>query len=58
MLQDKLVGTGSGTENKSNNTSESGSGIEETTGFRRPLKNPKLWKQIIRKRNKEDKCTS
>lgn len=58
MLEDNFNETGSSTENETNNTSESGSELEETTRSRRPLKNPVLWKQNMRKRNAGDEYTS
>lgn len=56
--EDSLVDTGSGTENETGNTTVSVSELEETTRSRRPLKNPVLWKQNMRKRNAGDEYTS
>lgn len=60
LSEDSLVDTESGTDNETDNESESGSELEETTRSRRPLKNPELWKQNIRKRkrNAEDEYIS
>lgn len=58
VLEDNLVGKTSGTKNQSNNIPESGTKLEETTGYWHPLKNSELWKQNIRKRNAGDECTS